>query len=192
MGLGTNLGGGIFADLSAIGGIAEAVVFDTTAGTTSTTNDPGLTSPFTNAENASDLRNFRLGLIVQENASGGPDDTGGGATLTFDFAKAVSLGELILLDSEIGTTASLFSGTTWVSSFTLTALNYSDTNNNVGNNEFTLLNFGGAIGDSLVVDFSRSGAVGEFEASVVPLPAGLPLLIGGVGALAWLKRRKKT
>ena len=76
--------------------------------------------------------------------------------------------------------------------FSLTSANESDTGNDPANNEFTVLDFAGATGDKLEVVFSRSGAIGEIEVSAVPVPAGLPLLLGGIGAFAWMKRRKKA
>ncbi|SFF77452.1 VPLPA-CTERM sorting domain-containing protein [Roseobacter denitrificans] len=186
----TDLGGGVFADITAFKGIDKAVVFNT-LGAVNTTKDKDLLSPFTNAEDATDKRGFGNALIVQEN-DGAPDDNGSGGTIVFSFLTDVILDELFLLDSEIGTTASLFSGSTLVKAFSLTADNESDTGNNPANNEFTVLDFGGATGDKLEVVFTRSGAVGEIEVSAVPVPAGLPLLLGGIGAFAWIKRRKKA
>lgn len=190
----TVLGGGIEADITAIGGIAQAVVFDTADNTTSTNNDPDLQSDFTNAEDSNDTRAFGNALIIQENQNGGPDDNASGGMLIFDFDQSISLTSLFLLDSAEDTVAELFLGGVSVLSFTLDSTNESDTGNNENNNEFTFLDFGGAIGDKLVVDFSDSGAVGEFDAavSVVPVPAGLPLMLGGIGAFAWMKRRKKA
>lgn len=188
LGSGSDLGGGIIADVTAIGGIAEAVVFDTAPGTTSTGNDPDLTSPFTNAEDSSDTRDFGNGLIVQENRTGGPDDAVGGS-LIFSFGSLWSFASLYLLDAEAGTSATLFSGGVEVASFTLDASNESETGGNPNNNEFTLLGFGGAVGDMLRIDFVASGALGEFEINAVPLPAGLPLLLAGLGAFAWVRRR---
>ena len=192
LGANTNLGGGVFANISAVSNQNEAVIFQTKAPSISTGNDPDLASPFVNTQDATDTRSFGNVLIAQENASNGPDDQGGGSTITFSFLDVVSLGELILLDSETATTAKLFSGSTLVKSFTLTLANESDTIDTVTPNEFTLLDFGNVRGNTLVVDFAGSGAVGEFNANVVPLPAGMPLLIGGIGAFAWLKRRKKA
>ncbi|WP_375230825.1 VPLPA-CTERM sorting domain-containing protein [Roseobacter sp. S98] len=192
LGANTELADGIVADISAIGGQAQAVVFNTAPGTTSTGNDPDLTSDFTNAEDDNDVRGFGNALIVQENATGGPDDNGSGGTLTFSFLSEVALGELFLLDSEVRTSATLFSGDDVVLSFILNDDNESDTNNTANNNEFTLLDFAGARGDTLEVVFSRSGAVGQIEVSAVPVPAGLPLLVGGLGAFAWMRRRKQA
>lgn len=189
LGVGTDLGGGVLADVTAIGGIAEAVVFDTSRRTVSTRNDPDLTSPFRNAEDRSDRRGFGNALIVQENATGGPDDAVGGS-LIFNFDALWSFASLFLLDAEVGTTATLFNGRDEVASFTLDRTNESETGSNRNNNEFTLLGFAGAIGDTLRIDFAGSGALGEFEVTAVPLPAGLPLLLAGLGTLVWVRRRQ--
>ena len=189
LGVNADLGSGITADVTAIGGVAEAVVFDTSVGTISTGNDPDLTSPFTNAEDSSDSRHFGNALIVQENRTGGPDDAVGGS-LIFSFGTLWSFASVYLLDAEAGTSATLFSGGTEVASFTLDSSNESETGGNPNNNEFTLLGFGGATGDTLRIDFVASGALGEFDISAVPLPAGLSLLLTGLGALAWVRRRQ--
>lgn len=191
LGLGTDFGSGVIADVTAIGGTSEAVVFDTTPGSISTGNDGDLTGPFTNVENATDVREFGNALIVQENATGGPDDFVGGS-LIFDFASLFAFSTLSLLDAQDSTVATLFSGTDEVLSFTVDDLNASDTGNDPTDNQFTLLNFGGAVGDSLVVDFSASGAIGEFQLAAVPLPASLSLLLAGAGALVLVRRRKKS
>lgn len=192
LGLNTDLGGGIIADISAVGGIDKAVVFDTTPGTTSTTNDPDLQSDFTNAQDDSQSRSFGKALIIQENETGGPDDDARGGTLTFSFQELISLSSVSLLDTAVGTTATLFLDGSEVLSFILDSNNESDTGNSPDNNEFTFLDFGGAKGNKLAIGFADSGAIGEFDASVVPVPAGLPLLLGSLGAFAYLNRRKKT
>lgn len=189
LGIGTDLGGGVLADVTAIGGIAQAVVFDTASGTVSTGNDPDLTSPFTNAEDSSDRRGFGNALIVQENATGGPDDVVGGS-LIFNFDALWSFASLFLLDAEVGTSATLFNGRDEVASFTLDGSNESETGGNPNNNEFTLLGFAGAVGDTLRIDFAGSGALGEFEVSAVPLPAAFSLLLAGLGGLVVLRRRQ--
>ncbi|WP_299614086.1 VPLPA-CTERM sorting domain-containing protein [uncultured Tateyamaria sp.] len=191
LGLDADLGGGVIADIAAIGGVAEAVVFDTDRGTVSTGNDPDLTSPFTNAEDSNDRRAFGNALIVQENATGGPDDVVGGS-LIFSFDSLWSFASVFLLDAEVGTSATLFNGTDEVASFTLDRTNESETGGNPNNNEFTLLGFADAVGDTLRIDFAGSGALGEFEVSAVPLPAGFPLLIAGLGAFAWMRRRQQA
>lgn len=193
----TNFGDGIVADVSAIGGVAQAVVFDTN-NAPSITNDPDLANPFTNSVDSTDTRRFDNALIVQENDPGTPDDAVGGS-LTFEFTSLLSFNDIYLLDSEAGSFVELFLNGMSVEKIDVTAALDSDTNNNVNNNEFTLLDFDGAQGDTLVVSFLKSGALGEFEASVVPpftpavpLPAGLPLLLAGMGAFAVMRRTKRS
>jgi len=47
-----------------------------------------------------------------------------------------------------------------------------------------------ATGDSFTVSFNQSGGVIGFEAAVIPLPAGLPLMLTALGGLAWLRWRR--
>lgn len=187
-----NLGNGIFADVSSVGGVNQAVIFDTADGTTSTDNDPDMTSNFTNTEDPSDIRDFGKVLIVQENLTGGPDDTGAGGTLTLDFASDIFLTSLYLVDARIGTSAELWLGGSVVQSFVLDATTESDTGNNPTNNKFTFLDFDNARGDALVVKFTASGGIGELEATIapVPVPASLPLLLGAFGMIALARRRR--
>ena len=96
-----------------------------------------------------------------------------------------------MLDTAEDTFVSLFSGTTLVAKLDVTGSNESETSNNKTPNEFTVLDFDGAKGDSLFVSFSESGALGEFNATVVPVPASLPLLVGGFGLMAFMRRRRK-
>lgn len=189
LGLNTNLRGGVMADVTAIAGIDEAVVYNTRRATQVTNNDPDLTSPFSNAEDSTHRRSFGNALIVQENDSGGPDDAVGGS-LILSFHSLWSFASVFLLDADVGTVATVFNGDDVVRSFTLDSTNESDTSNNRLNNEFTLLGFAGAVGDRLRIDFSGSGALGEFEISAVPLPAGLPLMLAGLGAFVWMRRRQ--
>ena len=74
LGANTNLGGGIFADVSSLGGVNQAVIFDTAPGTTSTRNDPDLTADFTNSEDSSDVRDF--GNVCLLYTSPSPRDRG--------------------------------------------------------------------------------------------------------------------
>jgi len=46
-------------------------------------------------------------------------------------------------------------------------------------------------GDTVIVQFDGSGAVLGFEVEIVPLPAALPLLLGGLGALGLVARRRR-
>lgn len=198
LGMNTDLGNGIIADVSAVSGTNQAIILSTIAGSVGTGNDPDLTSDFSDAEGNLADRGFGNAVIVQEDQSGknnpttGPDDNASGGTLTFDFLKNISLTSVYLLDAAENTIATLLLDGNIVSSFTLDSSNESDTGNNANNNEFTFLDFGGATGNALVIEFADSGAIGEFEASVVPVPASLPLLIGGFGLLAFMRQRRKS
>ncbi|MEO0667087.1 MAG: VPLPA-CTERM sorting domain-containing protein [Pseudomonadota bacterium] len=195
--LNTDFGDGIVADVSAMGGVAQAVVFDT-ENAPSIVNDPDLANPFTNSVDPTDTRRFDNALIVQENNPGTPDDAVGGS-LTFEFTSILALTDIYLLDTEAGSFVELFLDGISVDKLDVTAALDSDTNNTLTNNEFTLLDFEGAQGNKLVVSFLKSGALGEFEAAVVPpntpavpLPAGLPLLLAGLGAFAVMRRTKRA
>ena len=55
------------------------------------------------------------------------------------------------------------------------------------------------IGDSVIVDFTRpnksngdSGGIDSLTFNVVPVPASLPLLVGGFGLMAFMRRRRKA
>ncbi|WP_108838913.1 VPLPA-CTERM sorting domain-containing protein [Tateyamaria sp. Alg231-49] len=187
-----NLGGGIVADISAFGGTNQAVIFDTDA---VTGGDVDLASPFANSVSGA-LRGFGNILIVQENAPAPgdpivPDDAVGG-TLIFDFATLISLTEVFLIDTAQGSFVSLLLDGAPVQTQAVVDLNVSDTSNVQTPNEFTLFDFGGAVGDMLIVSYSESGAVGEFKVSVVPVPASLLLLIGGFGLMALMRSRSNA
>ena len=202
VGSNTNLGGGIIADIVAGGaGNDGAVILDTTPGSVGSGNDGDLTSPFSDAEGNLASRSFGNSLIVQEDQSNqnnpttGPDDLGSGGTLSLSFQSDVTVTSLFLLDVQEGSSATLLLDGSVVASFDVDANNESDTGNNPNNNQFTFFDFDGLVGDELFVSFSASGAIGEFEvASVaaVPVPASLPLLVGGFGMMAYMRRRRKT
>ena len=167
-----------------------AVVFDTNNDGTS---DQDLLSPFTLAGDSSVKRSFGNAIIIQENPGNDgvfdPDDDGRGGTLTFEFIETLAFGAFSLLDALKGTSVSLYDDGTLVSTL-VTAID-ADTGNDPDNNLFTILDFNGLQGDKFVVDFNgRSGALGEFEVSAVPLPASALLLLAGVGGLGIAGRRK--
>lgn len=109
------------------------------------------------------------------------DDNARGGTITFAFGNAVRLlGFDILDDAEITVVAGGVSNTFDVAadggfgSFDLTGLGY----NNV---------------TSLTFDFNgASGAIDNLSVSAVPVPAALPLLLAGIGGLAFMGRRRKA
>lgn len=189
----TDLGNGIIADINANGGAPNlAVIFDTNPPVTG--GDVDLASPFVNSVTGEVRTDFNNALIVQENGARPivPDDRAAGGILNFEFASLISFGTVSLLDARAGSFVTVLRDGTNVLRLNVTAANESDTANGVTPNQFTALDFGGVVGDRLRVSFSASGALGEFEASVVPLPAALPLALLGLGALGLVRRRKKA
>ncbi|AEI93985.1 hypothetical protein RLO149_c020010 [Roseobacter litoralis Och 149] len=176
-----DFGAGLTGSLTVTGGTAEARVLDSESGNgLGVTNDPDLASPFSDADRVLADRGFGNVLIVQSDDAGVsiPNDERSGGSITFTFDTAIILDSIFLLDGEEG--ISLTYGLT-----TLSGLGGAD-----NTFDFVTANSGPIL--SFTVEFGGSGAIGEFKASVVPLPAGLPLLIGGLGAFAWMKRRKQA
>ncbi len=193
---GAGLTGTASADGASAGSPDVAVVFQTTAANTA---DPDLQSPFSLAGALDDAldRSFGNAIIAQENAANGgvytPDDDGTGGLIQFAFDSLINLGRVFLLDARVGSTVTLYDGATSVGALTTTI--DADSNNNTDNNLYTFLDFDGLAGDRFVVDFNgRSGAIGEFEASIaaVPVPASLPLLLAGFAAFGFVSRRNKA
>lgn len=193
-----DFGGGLTGTASADGASANSpdvpVVFATEA---SNTADPDLQSPFTLAGSPGTSRSFGNAIIAQENPGNNgvfdPDDDGNGGTVEFKFDNLISLGQIFLLDAKLGASVTLFLGNDVVSQLLTTVS--ADTGNNPNNNLYTFLDFNDVSGDRFVVDFNgKSGAIGEFHAEVapIPVPASLPLLLAGFGALGYVARRKKA
>lgn len=194
-----NFGGGVTgtittSDFNPSKSTGEAMVFDTTGGR-SIINDPDLAGPFQDVNNLNDpLTGFGNALILQEINSPflsdgvtprGPDDVASGGRITFTFDSVVSLTRIFILDGNDNspTGASLFlDGST-------TAL---ATNLGGGDNQFELFEFlPGNNVSQLTVDFAGSGAIGQFGFAAIPVPASLPLLLTGLGAVAWVARRRR-
>ena len=165
----------------------DVVVFDTTAGSTSVGNDPDLLGPFTNVNNANDILDFGNALILNEkNGAGhGPDDAANGGAITFTFDLPVLLTAVFILDGADNSP----NGASIFVDGAATAL---ATGLGGGDRQFEVFdNFDpNTTVTSLTVDFAGSGAIGRFGATVVPVPAALPLLLTGLGAFALIARRK--
>lgn len=164
-------------------GSGEVRIFDTTG---SNTFDPDLENPFTNSLNSNDQRAFGNALIIQAiggDDQGNPDDEASGGVFTFNFDQAIDLISFIYLDGEEGADVTTSGGTVGFGSGVS------------GDNNFVELFFNGSANGitSFTVTANGSGAIGGFEATVsaVPLPAGLPLMAGMMGAFGLMGWRRK-
>ncbi len=178
-----DLGGGVTAAVSADGNSRsspdQAWIFDTSL---SNTADPDLEGPFTTDGSVYDVYAGRA-LIVQENMHT-PDDDGNGGIITFSFSQAISFLGFDFLDDETVTASdnngnSITIGTPRGRAFD----NYFTTSGDLGWANVTQLSF----------DFGHnSGAIDNlrFDIPQVPVPASLPLLLAGIGALGFAARRK--
>lgn len=180
-----DFGDGLTGSVSATGGTGDAVILDTdgSSGGTGIINDPDLMSPFTNVADPTDMRSFGNALIVQETGSSFPDDERRGGSITFTFETAVTISSITFLDGEEGSFASLFVGGDQIGALAVS-----------GDNGFSVVEYGDLLSGitSFTVTFNGSGAIGEFEASVVPLPASVLLLGAGLGGLGLMRRRRKA
>lgn len=160
--------------------VHEALIFDTENGAD---RDSDLQSPFTR-DGGTDVSFAGGVLAISENdlsAGDLPDDNGNGGTITFNFLQAINFSGFSIYDD---------------ASITVTANNGASYSAGVATdgafNDF-------AIGDerffnitSLTFDFGRdSGAIDNLQVSAVPLPAGLPLLLAGLGAFGIAGRRRR-
>ena len=177
-----DFGAGLTGSLSVTGGTGEALILDSSPAVgdpnTGITNDPDLASPLNDADNVLGPIDFDNVLIIQSNDSGvtAPNDERSGGTITFNFDNLITLDSIYLLDGEEGISLEYVGGP-------LVGLGGPD-------NTFDFVTVNSAPISSFTVRFGGSGAIGGFEATVVPLPAGGLLLLTGLGALTIARRRK--
>lgn len=174
----------ISAGVSATGGINQAWAFDTTL---SNTEDPDLEGPFPHyLGTESDLDAGRA-LIIQESRNRSADDVAGGGTITFTFAKAVDfLGFTVIDDGRFTVSStSVLPANNFVADLHVTDDDRRYGIFNTGNTFFGVTD--------LTFTLNHSGAIDSLRfVAPVPLPAGLPLLAAGLGALGFLRRRQKA
>lgn len=187
---------GVTASVTAIGGVDSATICNTDL-TPDECDDPDLLDPFDGVPGswASDSDDSPVGnvLIVQERDTfdgsvfDPADDNASGGELIFSFNKVIELVSVTILDIERDRNIDFF--------LDGTELTQSDTSIDgvSGDNLFELFapeNF--ASGRLLRFDASTSFAIDNISVNVVPLPAGLPLLLTGLGGLALIRRRRKA
>ncbi len=172
--------GVITADVTATGGANEARIFDTRE---TGTAEPGLEGRLFNDRDPSRTINARNALIVQEDPflSGLiPDAADSGAAITFDFGQLVAVRNVRLLDDA----TVRITGDNGVS-ITRTVLNDGAFRNLGFRDRFYGVR-------SLTFEFVEgSGALDRLRVEPVPLPASMPLMVGGLAGLGFLGRRKR-
>lgn len=204
-----DLGGGV--EVTVTGSAPQdnpVIVFDTDcSGASCTGGDPDLSSPFPPASGSDDQtdRSFGNALILSEDpigdASGDPltfpdpDDNAGGGMITLSFNTPVVLQGFAGLDIEErrGMGFSVAVDGTDVPGLQNLSVDQDGQYLSVdllARNLFVL-------GSDYKFTFTSSGALDDVVFSVpsnieeIPLPAGLPLLLTGLGLFGWLGARRK-
>ncbi|MEM9709435.1 MAG: VPLPA-CTERM sorting domain-containing protein [Pseudomonadota bacterium] len=146
-----------------------------------------------------------LVLIIEENPGDGvPDDDARGGDITFDFLGAMRLVSMSFLDLDRNFSDLIFDvvqadGTTLFDAVPSAVTLLSSVE---GDNSLRRFDFGIGNVTSLQFSTSDSGAVAglviepdltvpppDLDLISMPIPAGLPLLLTGIGALLWARRR---
>ncbi|MEM9436122.1 MAG: VPLPA-CTERM sorting domain-containing protein [Pseudomonadota bacterium] len=170
----------------------DIIICDTsTAGSDCRENDPDLQSNFLPGSSTDfDLGAIDFGnaLILEETGGSGSganvDDAANGGMITFVFDNMVRLSTLSILDGADNspTGASIF--------FDASAVAFA-TGRGGDDNEYDIVDLGDTVVSSFSIHFAGSGALGGFEATVVPLPAGGVLALSAFGLLGALRFRQR-
>lgn len=164
--------------------VDQALAFDTSL---TGTPDPDLEAPFSGP-----IANPGKVLIIAQNR-GEPNDERFGGTITFLFNQLVDFTSFAAFDAfdnngplvvsaDTGQTQSFDTGSGDRASDLFTGLNF------VGIRELTFSLPGSGALDDLTFEISDFG--GETPAPI-PVPAALPLMLAGLGGLAWVGRRRR-
>lgn len=165
-------------DLSFTGSSAGPAIFDTTCVGAACNGDTDLI-PAMQGENG-------VGgnvLILQDTSGGIPNDFPGGGTISFTLTSGPSffLEGFSAIDDGV---FEAFDANGLLGSITLMS------DNETGRTTFMSSRIN--VGDTFSFDYSGSGGIDSLVVAPVPVPAALPLVLTGLGALALVRRRRKA
>lgn len=134
-------------------------------------------------------------LILNEGTDSNPNDDPDGGIFRFTFDDAVFVEEVQLLDlDEVNAQnkiSFIFGFADGSAEKVVTGLSGNLLSTATGDNSLRSFVFDEAPVSSFGIEFDNvSGAVSSLQVAPIPLPAGLPLAVAGLGALALLRRRK--
>jgi hypothetical protein len=155
-------------------GINDAMIFDTA---NVTGGDPDLVP--LNSINGAPLTLGKVLILTEDRDASDPDDAAQGGVITVSFDRTIRFLGIDFLDDEIITVSD--------------NMGRSVTSTTTNDNDIERIDVDWAGVTDLTIDLDNSGAIDNlrFEVAPVPLPGALPLLLGGMGAFAVARARRK-